>query len=167
MLSSLSASGSEADQSLVLISRSLEQTESIGSALGDILKPGDLLAVRGPLGAGKSALCRAVVRQMMREPGTEVPSPSYTLVNVYDAPNCEIWHADLYRLGDESELHEIGLEDAVAQSVVLVEWPERWPNPPSRRLEISITPSPGEDRTLRVDAIGAWCEVIERLERLQ
>ena len=167
MLSSPSAPGSDASQSIVLISRSLEQTESIGSALGELLKPGDLLAVRGPLGAGKSALCRAIVRQIMGDPGTEVPSPSYTLVNVYDAPNCEIWHADLYRLGDESELHEIGLEDAVAQSVVLVEWPERWPNPPSRRLEISITPSSGDDRTLRVAATGAWCDVIERLERLQ
>lgn len=154
----------------VLASRDLAHTVAIGQALSGVLAPGDLVTVSGPLGAGKSELCRATVRALMGQPMLDVPSPSYTLVNVYDGPECEIWHADLYRIGDASELVEIGLEDAVPASIVLVEWPERWPDLPPRRLEITIDPTSGgnhggDRRDLQVRTHGAWRGVLETLEQ--
>ena len=125
---------------------SLPDTMRLGDALASALKVSDLLCISGPLGAGKSELCRAIIRKCAGDPGLEVPSPSYTLVNVYDRLDVHIWHADLYRIADESELHEIGLEDAIADSILLVEWPERWTQLPARRLEVQITLQPADGR---------------------
>ena len=103
--------------------------DRLGGTLAARLRPGDVVAVAGPLGAGKSQLCRAIVRALLRDPGAEVPSPSYTLVNVYAAGDLQVWHADLYRISEmPDELQELGLEDA-ADAIVLIEWPERWSRP--------------------------------------
>ncbi len=138
------------------------QTECIGRAIAAVLAPGDLVAVSGELGAGKSVLCRAIVRALMADIDLEVPSPSYTLVNVYDHPGGQVWHADLYRIGDESELAEIGLEDAIDNAIVLVEWPERWPDLPARRLDIVIRPLEGDAREISVTPAGpGWTQLTE------
>jgi tRNA threonylcarbamoyladenosine biosynthesis protein TsaE len=86
-----------------------------------------------------------------------VPSPSYTLVNVYEADGAEIWHADLYRV-DADELGEIGLADAPGGALLLVEWAERWPGLPARRLDIALDYAPGGGRDLTVAAHGAGWE---------
>lgn len=137
--------------------------DALGSLLAGALGPGDLVAVSGPLGAGKSQLCRAVVRALLGDAGAEVPSPSYTLVNVYPASRCDVWHADLYRLSEAEELAELGLEDAADNAIVLVEWPERWAGIPPRRLDVAIAPRPDDSRLVEVTPRGhGW----ERLASL-
>lgn len=141
------------------------QTECMGRAISAVLTPGDLVAVSGELGAGKSVLCRAIVRALMADNDLEVPSPSYTLVNVYDRSDFEIWHADLYRVGDDSELEEIGLDDAVSDAVVLLEWPERWTDLPERRLHIAIQVTGDDERHLKLTFSGeGWDRLIRQLE---
>ncbi|MEX6507358.1 tRNA (adenosine(37)-N6)-threonylcarbamoyltransferase complex ATPase subunit type 1 TsaE [Jiella sp. M17.18] len=101
-----------------------EATERLGADLALLLRPGDVVALEGDLGAGKSTLARAAVRAIADDAGLEVPSPTYTLVQSYDTTP-PVAHFDLYRLGDASELSELGFEDAAESGVVLVEWPER------------------------------------------
>ncbi|MGR3483709.1 MAG: tRNA (adenosine(37)-N6)-threonylcarbamoyltransferase complex ATPase subunit type 1 TsaE [Paracoccaceae bacterium] len=100
-------------------------TAALGRALAPRLRAGDALLLRGEVGAGKSTLARALIRAAMDDPGHEVPSPTFTLVQTY-APDAgpQVWHADLYRLGDPGELAELGLEDAAPDAIRVVEWPE-------------------------------------------
>jgi tRNA threonylcarbamoyl adenosine modification protein YjeE len=143
-------------------------TDRVGAALASVLKRGDVLAVSGPLGAGKSHLCRAIVRALLGDAEAEVPSPSYTLVNVYRAGDVEVWHADLYRIADAGELTELGLDDACADAIVLIEWPERWTALPPRRMDLAISVGPGERRTLAFTAVGrGWDHALAALEALQ
>lgn len=130
-----------------------EETDAIGRRLAPVLVPGDVVALHGPLGAGKSHLARAIIRARLGDPQAEVPSPSYTLVNIYSAPGGEIWHADLYRI-DPEEMGEIGLADSVGHALLLVEWAERWPDLPARRLGIALAPA-GDGRRLDVTPHGA------------
>jgi tRNA threonylcarbamoyladenosine biosynthesis protein TsaE len=101
-------------------------TDRLGQAMAQILKPGDLLCLEGELGAGKTALARAIVRAMMGDPSLDVPSPSFALVQPYTHRARTVLHADLYRLNDPREIEELGLFDD-PEAVVLVEWPERVP----------------------------------------
>lgn len=133
-----------------------EATDVLGCALARALAPGDVVALHGALGAGKSHLARAVIRARLGDPEAEVPSPTYTLVNVYTTPTGEIWHADLYRV-DAEEVAEIGLADALRHAILLVEWPDRWADLPVRRLDIALTAS-GEGRDVHVTAHGAGWE---------
>ena len=102
--------------------------ESATMALGDdiaaILRPGDVLALRGDLGMGKSTLARAIVRALAGDRELEVPSPTFTLVQAYDT-RVPVQHFDLYRLASPEDLHELGFGDAASEGVVLIEWPER------------------------------------------
>lgn len=101
-----------------------EEARRFGASLGHLLRPGVTLLLDGPVGAGKSHVARAAIRALAGE-DTEVPSPTFTLVQSYDTPIGEIWHADLYRLGDSGELAELGLLDAMGEAVLLIEWPDR------------------------------------------
>lgn len=140
------------------------ETHGLGQRLAKVLRAGDVICISGPLGAGKSELCRAIIRGLIRNTDLEVPSPSYTLVNVYDHSICEIWHADLYRIGDDSEIQEIGLDDAVEDAIVLVEWPERWANPPERRIDVSLRPLPDETREIFFEASGqGWDDMLDAI----
>ncbi|AZL59428.1 tRNA (adenosine(37)-N6)-threonylcarbamoyltransferase complex ATPase subunit type 1 TsaE [Tabrizicola piscis] len=99
-------------------------TAALGVRLAGIARPGDCILLEGPIGAGKSSLARAFIRARLgRE--EEVPSPTFTLVQTYDAGGVEIWHADLYRLTHPDEVWELGLEDAFQTAICLVEWPDR------------------------------------------
>ncbi|MCP4922845.1 MAG: tRNA (adenosine(37)-N6)-threonylcarbamoyltransferase complex ATPase subunit type 1 TsaE, partial [bacterium] len=88
------------------------------------LKVGDIIALKGNLGAGKTAFARAII-QSLCGPDTIVPSPTFTLVQTYQTPKTEIWHFDLYRLEDPLQAEELGIEEAFAQGISLIEWPER------------------------------------------
>ena len=99
-------------------------TARLGQDLAAALRPGDVLALSGDLGAGKTALARALIRADAGDPDLEVPSPTFTLVQTYDV-RVPISHFDLYRLGSPSELDELGFEEALREGAVVVEWPER------------------------------------------
>jgi tRNA threonylcarbamoyl adenosine modification protein YjeE len=102
-------------------------TAELGQRLAAALKPGDLVLLSGGLGAGKTALARSIVRTLTGDPALDVPSPSFALVQPYEANGAPLLHADLYRLRDPREIDELGLFDR-ADAIVLVEWPERTPD---------------------------------------
>ncbi len=99
-------------------------TRQLGQDLALALRPGDCVALYGDLGAGKSTLARAFIRGMAQDGDLDVPSPTFTLVQQYDLRHT-VFHFDLYRLGDESELAELGFEEALDSGICLVEWPEK------------------------------------------
>jgi tRNA threonylcarbamoyladenosine biosynthesis protein TsaE len=103
---------------------SLAATEAYAAQLATRLRPGDAVLLSGELGAGKTALARALLRAMTADVTLEVPSPSYTLVQTYDTPLGPVHHFDLWRLNDSSALIELGWDEARA-GIVLVEWPDR------------------------------------------
>jgi tRNA threonylcarbamoyladenosine biosynthesis protein TsaE len=108
-------------------------TTALACALAPRMTPGDTVLLQGQLGAGKSHFARALIRTRLGPDGdgAEIPSPTYTLVQSYDAPGGEIWHADLYRLSDPQEIVELGLDLAMDDAICLIEWPDRiapdWP----------------------------------------
>lgn len=100
----------------------LAATEALGARLAGGLRAGDVVLLEGALGAGKSALARAVLRALTGDAGLEVPSPTYTLVQTYDTPLGSVAHFDLWRLDGPGALAELGWDEA---DVALVEWPDR------------------------------------------
>lgn len=103
-----------------------DATNALGSRLATLLRPGDVVALSGGLGVGKTALARAVIRSLSGDVLIDVPSPTFALVQPYDAAGVAVVHADLYRLGSERETLELGLLDD-PMAIVLIEWPERAP----------------------------------------
>lgn len=99
-------------------------TDRLAVWLAPHLRAGDAVMLHGQLGAGKSHFARALIRARLGRM-EDVPSPSFTLVQVYDAGDVEIWHADLYRLSHPDDVLELGLVDAFATAICLVEWPDR------------------------------------------
>ena len=100
-------------------------TEQLGATLAARLKPGDVVGLKGELGAGKTTLARAILRAAANDPALIVPSPTFTLVEVYETPHGTYWHFDLYRLETPEQVFELGWEEARAEGIVLLEWPER------------------------------------------
>ncbi|WP_029077175.1 tRNA (adenosine(37)-N6)-threonylcarbamoyltransferase complex ATPase subunit type 1 TsaE [Kaistia adipata] len=122
---------------------------------------GDVIALRGDLGAGKTSFARALIRAVAADPALEVPSPTFTIVQTYEA-RLPIAHFDLYRLGSADELDEIGFDEAVSEGVVLVEWPERAEDYlPAGHLEISLEIE-GTGRLATLTGGGDWPERIAR-----
>lgn len=104
-----------------------EQTARLARAIGAICSAGDCLLLDGPIGAGKTHFARALIQGRLTELGLieDVPSPTFTLVQTYEAGPLEIWHADLYRLTNVDEVFELGLDDAFETALCLIEWPDR------------------------------------------
>jgi tRNA threonylcarbamoyl adenosine modification protein YjeE len=100
-------------------------TAALAEDLAVCLAPGDIVALSGGLGAGKTTFARALLRSLSGDPALEVPSPTFTLVQTYATGRLPVAHFDLYRLSGAAELDEIGFADAVREGAVLVEWPER------------------------------------------
>lgn len=103
-----------------------DATTRFGAQLAATLRPGDIVSLEGDLGAGKTALARAIIRALAADADLEVPSPTFAIIQPYDTKAGPVLHADLYRLADASEVDELGLLDD-AQAIVLVEWAERVP----------------------------------------
>jgi tRNA threonylcarbamoyladenosine biosynthesis protein TsaE len=100
-------------------------TERLGRALARRLRPRDVVALQGGLGVGKTTLARAILRAAAGDPALVVPSPTFTLVEVYDTSCGTFWHFDLYRLEGPDQVFELGWEEARADGIALVEWAER------------------------------------------
>ncbi len=99
-------------------------TAALGAQIAPQLRPGDVIYLTGDLGMGKSSLARAIIRALTT-PAQDVPSPTFTLMQTYDAPGFQIAHLDLYRLSAPEESYELGLDEALETSVLLIEWPDR------------------------------------------
>ncbi|MCI4662188.1 MAG: tRNA (adenosine(37)-N6)-threonylcarbamoyltransferase complex ATPase subunit type 1 TsaE [Neomegalonema sp.] len=140
-----------------------QDSRAVGQAIASALRGGDVLLLEGSLGAGKSFLARAIIQSLIGE-DEPVPSPTYTLVQCYDAPDFEIRHADLYRLGDPEEAEELGLFDDLANAVLLIEWPERLGDAtPGRALTLSLNGgAEPEARILALNAVGeGWTALLD------
>ena len=139
-----------------MILSNAEATDAAGRLLAPLLQPGDVIALSGDLGAGKTSFARGILAGLGFE--GEVASPSFALVIPYAPPllRLSVWHVDLYRLDGPAEAEQLGLDDALYDSVLLVEWPDRlgdrlWPNAlkitlkdfgdGGRRLTVSVPPS--------------------------
>jgi len=132
---------------MVLTLPSLAATESLAARAARLIRAGDAILLAGPLGAGKTAFARALLRAAAGDPALEVPSPSYTLVQSYDLPGRRIHHFDLWRLDGPGALAELGWHDA-RDDVVLVEWPDRLGHlRPADALDLTFTPGDGDTRT--------------------
>ena len=141
----------------------LTATEALAARIAVLVQPSDVIALEGPLGAGKTAFARGFIAALAAaegRPAEEVPSPTFTLVQSYEFKRFTVHHFDLYRLSDTREARELGLEDARADGVVLVEWPDRLGvELPPDRLHITLAPGPGPDvRMARIEAFGSWRE---------
>ena len=100
-------------------------SERLGARLAPLLRTRDVVALRGDLGAGKTTLARGLLRALAGDPEMDVPSPTFTLVEVYEFSAVTVWHFDLYRLETPEQVFELGWEEALAEGISLVEWPER------------------------------------------
>jgi tRNA threonylcarbamoyl adenosine modification protein YjeE len=142
-------------------------THELARALAFAIAPGDVIAIGGELGSGKTALARAMIRTLAGDDHLEVPSPTFTLMQVYELPRFPIVHADLYRVNTLAELSELGWEEASAGAAVLVEWPEKaGPLLQTERLEIHLELAPDlgpEHRRIEMTGIGGWAERLTRL----
>jgi tRNA threonylcarbamoyl adenosine modification protein YjeE len=141
-------------------------TLALGRYLADELRPGDVLALSGGLGSGKTTLARAIVRALAGEDALEVPSPTFTLMQGYDTPRGTALHTDLYRIGNAEELRELGFDEAAEGAITLVEWPERAAsalNPNRFQIALDLA-GPEGARKARLTASGA---LISRLARMK
>ena len=116
-------------------------TASLAARIAGLARPGDVIALKGELGAGKTSFARAFIRA--RGGGESVPSPTFTLVQMYELDAATIWHFDCYRLRHPDEAWELAIEDAFAEGISLIEWPERLGHLlPRRRLQIALSAGP-------------------------
>ncbi len=139
----------------------LAATEKLAWRLAPVLRRGDALALEGPLGAGKTALARALLRVLGVE--GDVPSPTFTLVQRYETERFPVNHFDLYRLKHEDELEELGWAEALAEGVSLVEWPERaGKRLPASALMLRFALTEGGGRTCELAGASDWAERLGR-----
>ena len=136
------------------ITFSAEETQKLASCISATLQKGDVIVLRGNLGAGKSEFARGLARGLGIEGA--VPSPSFTILNVHESGRLPLYHFDWYRISDAEELYEIGIEEYLpGDGVTLVEWAERAEELlPSRRLEVHIDPLNETTRLLRICPLG-------------
>ncbi|WP_299770425.1 tRNA (adenosine(37)-N6)-threonylcarbamoyltransferase complex ATPase subunit type 1 TsaE [uncultured Tateyamaria sp.] len=139
------------------------ETTRAGAALGPVLRTGDVVLLEGDVGAGKTHFARALIQSVLLEP-EDVPSPTFTLVQVYDTRNGALWHTDLYRVSADTEIDELGLMDAFEDAICLVEWPDRLgPLTPATALTITIQPD-GNGRTAKLQWTDPrWSDRLEQV----
>jgi tRNA threonylcarbamoyl adenosine modification protein YjeE len=148
--------GRTAPRTLQLFLADEAATAGLGRRLAPACRAGDVIALRGELGAGKSTLARGLI-QALAGAGTEVPSPTFTLVQIYETDRLAIWHFDLYRLARPDDARELGLDES-ADGLVLIEWPERLGDAlPARRLDLALAFS-GEARIAYLTDHDAWSD---------
>lgn len=132
-------------------------TEAIGHRLGRLVRPGDVVALFGDLGAGKTSLARGALAALGL--AEEAPSPTFAIVQPYAPPEVSlpVAHVDLYRIDDPEDAQELGLDEMLEDGVLLIEWPERlgdalWP----QALRLTLEPDPSGGRRLTWIVPAAW-----------
>jgi tRNA threonylcarbamoyladenosine biosynthesis protein TsaE len=138
-------------------------TAALARRVASLARPGDVIALSGDLGSGKTFFARAFIGE------AEVPSPTFTLVQIYEpesgGPGARIWHFDLYRLAKASEAIELDIEDAFAEGISLIEWPERLGSLlPAERLDVALgfLPDP-QARCATLTGRGRWAGLLDQL----
>lgn len=128
----------------------------LGSMLAEVLVVGDVLALTGDLGAGKTTLSRGIIQALCGD--IEVPSPTYTIIQTYETQDFELWHCDLYRLNKPDDIFELGLFEAMEENVCIIEWPDRMgDNLIKSALTIDIQFA-GDERLLTLTGADHWSE---------
>ena len=151
------------EQSKSVTLTSPEHSCAVAQNMASKLGPGQVILLEGDIGAGKTQFARCLIQSLIGEE-EDVPSPTFTLVQAYDAANMEIWHADLYRLSSPDEVVELGLLDAFEDSLCLVEWPDRLAElQPENALRVSLamTEIEGQRRAKFQWNNDMWAEIIE------
>jgi tRNA threonylcarbamoyladenosine biosynthesis protein TsaE len=140
----------------------LPATAALAARLAPLARPGDVIALSGDLGSGKTSFARAFIAALPEPSGgtanEEVPSPTFTLVQIYRRAPAEVWHVDLYRLERPEDAYELGIEDAFGAAISLIEWPENLgPLLPAEHLEIALDfgATPGARRAV-LTGHGSW-----------
>ncbi|HKR25198.1 MAG TPA: tRNA (adenosine(37)-N6)-threonylcarbamoyltransferase complex ATPase subunit type 1 TsaE [Allosphingosinicella sp.] len=133
-----------------------DATEALGRALATSLRVGDVVALFGALGAGKTTLCRGVLRGLGHL--GDVASPTFPIVLAYAPPatRLPLWHVDLYRIEAPGELEELGLDEGKAEAAMLIEWPERLPRLWPETLRLTLEAAPAGGRALTSEVPPAW-----------
>ncbi|SEK74229.1 tRNA threonylcarbamoyladenosine biosynthesis protein TsaE [Roseovarius nanhaiticus] len=145
-----------------------DRTCAIAARLGAMLSPGDTVLLTGDIGAGKTHFARCLIQSLLLLP-EDVPSPTFTLVQTYEARPGAIWHADLYRLTDPNDVSELGLTEAFEGAICLVEWPDRLGDlAPENALSLEITNGPIADaRVLTFRGQGeTWAQKLAEIEHV-
>lgn len=154
------------DSHFVLFTLNSEtETALLARLISGMLRRGDTIALAGELGVGKTTFVRSLIQTEL--PGEEVPSPTFTLVQTYDAPKFRITHADLYRVKSKRELRELGFEEALEDGALFIEWPDRMSELlPADRLDIMIEVDEGaEERRFKLIGRGSWADRMRDLAR--
>jgi tRNA threonylcarbamoyl adenosine modification protein YjeE len=144
---------------------SLNATEQLAKHIAGLVEPGEVIALTGDLGVGKTAFSRFFI-QSLTSADTEVVSPTFTLLQTYKAPFFSLWHFDLYRLQSAKETIELGIDEAFDEGVSLIEWPEiieEWL--PEHRLSLKLTFGENEQRIAVLSGLGRWQEKLQILGR--
>ena len=144
----------------------IEATERLGHEIALVARPGTAILLEGELGAGKTTLARAIIRSLSGGTELEVPSPTFTLVQTYESGRMPVAHADLYRIGDVSEISELGLNDLARSHLLLIEWPDRMK---AALLEDVLTvrlEGTGTGRRAALRGTGSWKLALERIEAI-
>jgi tRNA threonylcarbamoyl adenosine modification protein YjeE len=146
----------------------LKELHRLASYLALVLKPGDVVALNGELGAGKTTLARAVILALLGREHEDIPSPTFALMQTYEDGRLPLAHIDCYRMVGADELHEIGLDDMLTRGAALIEWAERVESAlPSQRLEISLSDGAHDDcRTITLTGCEEWQARNERLKAM-
>jgi tRNA threonylcarbamoyladenosine biosynthesis protein TsaE len=150
------------NDSLEILLKTKEDTKQLAEAIAEIIKVQDVITLKGDLGVGKTAFSKYFINALTRQE-TEVTSPTFTLVNQYDAPSFVVYHYDLYRLEHISEAQELGIEDAFSKGVAIIEWPDIIHSfLPKDRLEIYLEYGKDEEeRIVKIKAYGEWVEKLK------
>jgi tRNA threonylcarbamoyl adenosine modification protein YjeE len=142
----------------------LAATTALGARIAACLRTGDAVALSGDLGTGKTTLARAILRALGIS--ETVPSPSFTLVQSYETPHLCVRHFDLYRIANSAEIDELGLEEALDEGAVLIEWPDRaQARLPADRLRIELTLE-GDKRTAHLTGPTRWRPTLGELHHV-
>lgn len=151
---------------LTITASSARQMESLGAALGRVLRRGDAVLLFGDLGAGKTTFSRGLIQHIAIDAG-DVVSPTFTLVQTYDLPETTLYHYDLYRLetGDASTLTELGWEESLTEGITLVEWSERLEETyiPRDALRVHLRHNPDNSRDLTFSGDADWADRLKGL----
>lgn len=145
-------------------------TAALAQRLAVLARGGDVIALRGDLGVGKTSFARAFVNALPGPDGAlvaeEVPSPTFTLVQSYRRLPADVWHLDLYRLERPEEAYELGIEEAFGSAIVMIEWPERLGELlPLQRLDLTLSfGSSDEARHAELIGSGDWTSRLAQLE---